>query len=154
MQLHILCRASEIACRAFPHPPVEHFGAEIPSGTGVGWAQGSRCVWSGPLPEGSPVMGRGGKLCILRNMEALRMKVGRRQGAPCRGSGRPRAFPALVGGSFPVVVGQGGGRTSLHPGCESPGGSGGVLGDLAFAHPAWWEHEAGGRHCGPVSIFR
>lgn len=48
--------------------------------------------------------GRRWELCILRNMEALRVKVRRRQGAPCRGSGRPRAFPALVGRSFPVLL--------------------------------------------------
>ena len=98
--------------------------------------------------------GRRWELCILRNMEALRVKVRRRQGAPCGGSGRHRAFPALVGGSFPVLLDRAMAGLPYIPVCESPGGSGGVLGDLAFAHPAWWEHEAGGRHCGPVSIFR
>lgn len=106
---------SKMVRQAFLQPPAEHFGAGFRSGTGVGWGQGSRCVWSRPLPEGSPVMGRGGKLCILRTLEALRMKVGRRQGSSCRGSGRPRIFPAHVGGCFPVVLGQGDGWTSLHP---------------------------------------
>lgn len=72
----------------------------------------------GPGPS---LRGRGGKLFILRTMEALRMKVGRRQGSSCRVSGQPRIFPAHVGRSFPVVLGQGNGWTSLHPGCESPG---------------------------------
>ena len=76
--------------------------------------------------------GGGEKLCILRNMEVLRMKVGRRRGAPCRGTGHPRAFPAHVGVSFPVASGQSDDRTSLRPRCESPGGSGGVLSDLAW----------------------
>lgn len=42
----------------FLHPLIEHFGARIRSGTGVGWGQGSHCVWSGPLPGGSPVHGQ------------------------------------------------------------------------------------------------
>lgn len=79
--------------QAFLHPAIEHFGAGFRSGTGVGWGQGSRSVCFRPLPEGSPVMGRGGKLCILRTMEALRMKVGRRQGSSCREvQGSPEFF--------------------------------------------------------------
>lgn len=114
-------KLSKVVRQAFLHPAIEHFGAGFRSGTGVGWGRGSRSVCFKPLPEGSPVMGRGGKLCILRTMEALTMKVGRSQGSSCRGSGQPRIFPAHMGRSFPVVLGQGDGWTSLHPRCESPG---------------------------------
>ena len=45
-------KLSKMVHRAFLHPPIEHFGAGFRSGTGVGWGQGSRSVWSRPLPEG------------------------------------------------------------------------------------------------------
>lgn len=89
-------------------------------------------VWAPPSLGVHLRTGGGEKLCILRSMEVLRMTVGRRRGAPCGGTGHPRAFPAHVGGSFPVASGQADGRTSLCPRCESPGGSGGVLSDLAW----------------------